>query len=195
MLNEYIPRKILHAVIGTALVVLVILCTRLWSLQTTLYLGVAGLLTLIIIDLVRIERNQYIPIYANLLKAKERDRFHALIYSVTAAIIVLAVFDFRIAIAALLMAVLGDPIASIVGRKYGRFRMRTKTVEGTAVNAIVASIIGIVVLRHFGAIGILIGLLMGITATIVEFFSDKTEDNFTIPLFAAAVGQFLFWLF
>lgn len=198
LLNQHTPRKILHALLGTALVIGVAFFHQLYGLKLVLYLGVFALLIMVLIEVIRIEYRQTLPLYQDLLKKKEKYHFHALIYSFISAIIVLAVFDIRIAIPALLMATFGDPMASVIGRTIGKHKIpfnKSKSIEGTAGNLIICAAIGVFMLYDLRGAGIAIGLIMGLTATTVEFFSDLTEDNFTIPLFTAAVGQFLLWIF
>ena len=110
---------------------------------------------------------------------------YGVIYFLSATIISLAVFNPKIALAALLMTTFGDMIAALVGKRYGTTLIyRNKTWAGFLGELITNLIVGFLVLDKIYVI-----LGMAFVATIVETLVDELDDNLLIPLFSGFVGQ------
>jgi dolichol kinase len=95
----------------------------------------------------------------------------------------------------LLALAVGDPVAGIVGRSYGRTRLYGgKSLEGSAAFAASAALLCFVYLLAFPPVGLGIGwrllaaLVAGVTGAVVELLSTRLEDNFTIPVLTAWVS-------
>tara|TARA_Y100000310_G_C20336478_1_gene647768 strand:+ start:190 stop:705 length:516 start_codon:yes stop_codon:yes gene_type:complete len=145
------------------------------------------LLLLLALEYLRLELNIDLPIVEQFVRAKEERKMHGAIFFLSAVIITLAVFDFRIALAALLMTTLGDLSASIVGQRYGKTLIfKNKTLKGCGVELLINLIIGFIVLQN-----IYIIIAMALTATLVETFVNELEDNLFVPLFSGFLGQLL----
>jgi len=92
------------------------------------------------------------------------------------------------------MAVFGDMMAAIFGKKYGATLIfKNKTIigffAGLSTNIIVAIIISFAT-----SINIYIPLIMAFTAAAVETLTDELDDNLLVPIFAGFVGQILIFL-
>lgn len=187
-LNE-LKRKSIH--IAVLLVVIIYsLLDKSSSKEVSLFVLVFILLILLVIEFLRLELNMDIPIVNQVINSKEERRMHGAIYFLSAAIISLAVFDFRIALAAMLMAVFGDLAASIVGQKFGRALIfRNKTIGGCSAELIMNLIVGLIALNNIYLI-----IAMAFTATIVEILVNELDDNLMVPLFSGFVGQLMFLL-
>ena len=182
-------RKLMHIAIILVIVLYSILENSV-SKQIALFTLVFILLFLLAAEFIRLELNIEVPIIKQLIKAKEERRMHGAIYFLTATIISLAVFDFKIALAALLMTVFGDMFAAIIGKRFGKTLIfRNKTLSGCLVELVISLIVGLIVLNN-----IYIIIAMAFTATIVETFINELDDNLFVPLFAGFVGQLLFFL-
>jgi dolichol kinase len=97
----------------------------------------------------------------------------------------LAIFDFKVALAALLMTTFGDMIAALIGRKYGvTLIFRNKTLVGSVFELVTNLVIGFLILTNIYGM-----LAMAFTATAVEILVDDLDDNLLGPLFAGFVGQ------
>lgn len=113
------------------------------------------------------------------------------------ALWVLAVTAFGPAgVLGLLALAVGDPVAGLVGRRFGRTRLwGGKSLEGSLAFAVAASVAGFAYLRVFepglaGLPGLLaLAALCGVAGAVVELLSIRWEDNFTIPVFTAWIGQ------
>ena len=85
-----------------------------------------------------------------------------------------------------------DPMAALIGRRWGRTRLcQGRSLEGTAAFVVSGMIITMAVLAIFypglglGAM-LLTAFLASLTGGIAELVSGRLDDNFTIPLAAAA---------
>lgn len=188
-LLQEIKRKTIHIAI-LLIIILYAILEKSVSKQIALFTLVFILLFLLVTEYIRLELNIEVPIIRQIIKAKEERKMHGAIYFLTATILALAVFDFKIALAALLMTVLGDMFAAIVGRRFGKTLVfKNKTLTGCLIELVVVLIVGLIVLNN-----IYIILAMAFTATIIETFVNELDDNLFVPLFAGFVGQLLFFL-
>ena len=189
LLLQEISKKAIHIIILIALIGYAIIENQ-FSQQTALMALVALLMLFILLEYFRLELNWKIPFFSQFIRSKERDRMFGVVYFLSATIICLAVFDFRIALAALLMTVFGDMLAAIVGKKYGTTLLfRNKTAVGSITELVVNLIVGFAVLINFTNIYVI--LIMALTATIVEIVVDELDDNLLVPLISGFIGQLI----
>jgi len=182
-------RKLMHIAIILIIVLYSILENSV-SKQIALFTLVFILLFLLAAEFIRLELNIEVPIIKQLIKAKEERRMHGAIYFLTATIISLAVFDFKIALAALLMTVFGDMAAALVGKRFGRTWLSEKrALEGILAELFVNLAIAYFILNSFAVM-----IVMALTATVVESLVDKLDDNLMIPLFAGFNGQLALYI-
>ena len=112
-------------------------------------------------------------------------------YFLSATVISLAVFEHKVALAALLMTTFGDMMAALVGRKYGTTLIyKNKTWAGFIGELIVNLVVGFLILDRIYVI-----LGMAIVATLVETLVDELDDNLIIPIFSGFVGQVILFSF
>lgn len=119
-----------------------------------------------------------------------------------AAIIVIVFFFPPVAcITGVLVLGFGDPVAALVGRRWGRIRLRgRKTLEGTlgfVAAAAIAATSFLALTGHPAVVGASFGatvahafglsLAAAIAGAAIELGSDRIEDNFSIPVVVAAV--------
>ncbi len=116
-------------------------------------------------------------------------------YLLISALLCILVFNQVTAMAALVIIVIGDTAASLIGKRYGRVRLLgTKSLEGSIAFA-VSAYLSVMVVGYFCAMSglfYIISLAVVGVATIAELFCNKLklDDNFIVPL----VGASLFWL-
>lgn len=90
------------------------------------------------------------------------------------------IFPVYAAIGGVISLAAGDPMAAIVGRRYGKLRIGGKSIEGGLTNAVVAFCLIFIFVRsiHIAAAGALAG-------AIVEMFEiPYLDDNISVPLAA-----------
>ena len=189
LVNE-VGRKIIHIIILIDLVVYVAVKQQ-YGQQSALLIIVALLIFFFILEYFRLELNWKMPFFSAFIRHKEQHRMYGAIFFLSATIISLAVFDFPIAIAALLMTTFGDMAAALAGKKYGNTLIfRNKTLVGfeaeLAVNLLVGLIVGLA-----ASMNIYTPILMAFTATIVETLLDELDDNLIVPICAGFIGQII----
>jgi dolichol kinase len=86
----------------------------------------------------------------------------------------------------------GDTAASLVGRRWGRTRLRNgRSLEGTAAFALVAGTSSALTLRlgypMAWSQALLMGAVAGVAGALTELSSERLDDNFSIPVMVAAV--------
>ncbi|ASJ09836.1 phosphatidate cytidylyltransferase [Thermococcus sp. P6] len=127
----------------------------------------------------------------------ERNRVAAHIYFTFAAFIVVYFFPREIAVGAITVATVGDALAAIIGRSFGRHRFPNgKSLEGSLSYFISGFLVLWLLMDPFSA---LFGSLVG---TLVEFYGfppgrdpgDQLDDNFSNQL-AIALILYLLSLF
>ena len=148
------------------------------------------LLVFLILEYIRLELEIRIPFFDFFIRPKEIGSMYSAVYFITATIICLAVFDFRIALTALLMTTFGDMIAAVIGQKYGHVIIfKKKTLVGAMSELTINLIIGFIVLVTYTNIYTI--LAMAFVATIVESLVETLDDNLMVPLFTGFIGQLL----
>jgi dolichol kinase len=98
----------------------------------------------------------------------------------------------------LVVLALGDPAASLAGRRWGERKLwRDKTIVGTSAFAIVTAV-AVFAFLALAAPAVPFGSRLGLTAVVTvsgaaaELFSESLDDNFTLPVLAAGIAAL--WL-
>lgn len=161
--------------------------TAILAKQVALLFVVAMLILFLVLEYFRLELGWKMPFFSQFIRPKEQNRMYGVIYFLSATIISLAVFDYKIALAALLMTTFGDMVAALLGKKYGTTLIyKNKTWVGFLGELITNLIVGFIILD---SIYVILG--MAFIATIVETMADELDDNLLIPLFSGFVGQII----
>jgi len=189
--KKELKRKIFHL---TSLLYILIfyLVNKYFNKQIALLSLIFIFIFFIILEFFRINKKKKIPIFHILFRTKEKDKLSTHVYFTLGAIIAFAVFDFRIAVAVLLMTTLGDMAAALFGMQFGKHWI--KSIPHTAWEGILAEfavdvIIGFFILSNWWII-----IPMALTATFVETVFTHADDNLTIPIFAGFVGQLALYI-
>ncbi len=132
------------------------------------------------LDLVRLrhpETNRlFFLVFYRLASPREARGLASSTWYVTGMFLTLAIFPLEIAVAAILVLALADPLASYLGRRFGKRTLGGGTVEGTLVFLVVAFL----VLAQFeeipGAAGV------ALLASVVEPIPWRLDDNLTVPI-------------
>jgi len=147
-------------------------------------------------------------IWKEFKRKKEAHFIGGEVFQIAGIIITLAAFDIRVATAAILMVIFGDPAAALVGKSWGKRKLyKKKTWEGTGAEFITNTIIGLLCIQATFEAGrwyLLTPALsqamwipiigMAIAATLTELFVDKIDDNLAVPIVAGVIGQTLLYL-
>ena len=188
-----IGRKIIHITILIVLAAYFLIqdslvdagYTAILAKQVALLFLVALLILFLILEYFRLELGWKMPFFSQFIRPKEQNRMYGVIYFLSATVISLAVFDHKIALAALLMTTFGDMAAALIGKRYGTTLIyRNKTWAGFIGELVINLIVGFIILDK---IYVIIG--MALVATIVETLVDELDDNLLIPIFSGFAGQ------
>jgi len=125
-------------------------------------------------------------------RRRERNNITSSVFFVLATIVAIAVFDYDVAILALLLTVFGDLVSALVGIRWGKHKLfRNKTIEGSLAGLVMNLLVGYCVLPTLPTVFVPMALI----ATIVEVGTNKLDDNLTVPMFSGFVGQMIVYIF
>jgi glycerol-3-phosphate acyltransferase PlsY len=155
----------------------------------------------IVIDIIRLKR---LPLHGFLnrligpvLREHEDSDFTGSSYILTASVLSIILFDKSIAIAAISFIILGDIAAALVGRRYGKIKIKRKSLEGSLACLFMCLLVAIVLheinqssfpVHRFP---LWIGVVGAFIATVVEGITFPIDDNFSVPLISGLVMHIL----
>jgi dolichol kinase len=181
-----IKRKIVH------LATLVIpVGYALTSEETVLLFLVPFFLALLSVDLLRHLHSGMASLFrkyffGRVLREEEKPTFMGSTYFIFSTILTILLFPKSIAIASILILILSDTAAALIGKWIGRVRIFGKTLEGSTAFLITSLLIVWIYpnLNRFS------GSLAALGATWIEVLPIKVNDNLSIPLVAGAIMFF-----
>lgn len=178
-------RKLVHFCVSIIVIIISIYIAQNYGKTTTL-LFLSVLLALVLVsEYFRVDLKKNISFVSFLYRSKESKRFGGQVFFLISGIIAYAVFDFRIALAAILMTSLGDLTSCLVGRGLGRVWItKTRNLEGVLAEFVIDLGIAYFIIGEFW-----IMLVMALVATIVETLVHELDDNLYVPVFAGLAGQ------
>lgn len=182
-------RKSWHFFAGVALIVAYSLSKVYFGERIALAGLVLLLLGVFVFEHVRIEyKPRILTLIDVLFRKKELNKPSAMMSFMISAVIVFAVFDYWIAFTAMMMLVVGDSFSAAVGRMFGRKKIRrSKTYAGTFAGLLANLLTGMIIMREYPEIFV----PMAFVSTFVETYTNKIDDNLTVPISAAFTGFFI----
>jgi len=160
-----------------------------WSL-------IALTLVAIAIDVIRIHEHRarrfFIRFFGELIREHERFNLLGSTYLLIAALLAVEMFPQRVAAAALGFTILGDGVAALVGRGWGRTRFFKKSFEGAA-GGLAACLGWGAFLAATGMLPWNVVLVGALVASLVELLPIPLDDNLGITLFAGYAMKLL-WM-
>jgi dolichol kinase len=134
-----------------------------------------------------------IRMWAPLMRGDESKQMSTIPHYLAASFLAVCLFPKSIALLSILFLALGDPIASVVGIRFGhllpRFR-NGKSILGTVAGVSVCSAMGLWYYRSIGLEQVelfILSLLSGTAGGIAELLPIDLDDNFVIPIFSGCV--------
>lgn len=104
--------------------------------------------------------------------------FSGATYILLSVCLTVALYSKPIAIAALAFIIVGDVLAALIGRKFGRHRFGRKSVEGS-----LACLLGTIVVALIAPeIAVPVGVFGAVVATVTEAASSRIDDNISVPI-------------
>ncbi|MFH1548332.1 MAG: hypothetical protein ABID32_03350, partial [Candidatus Omnitrophota bacterium] len=131
-----------------------------------------------------------------LFKPKEKSHLVGTTYFLLGTLIAVIFAPKYIAILSLTFLAISDVAAAFVGERCGRIKIfNNKTLEGSTAFFLTALLIGIVFMQlplmRTEGLNLQLILWGSLTATLVELFSYKVDDNLSIPVIASLVMTIL----
>lgn len=163
------------------------------SSRIAMLLLLSVLLIFIAIEFFRLTEKKKIPVLHVLWRPREENTLGGQVYMILGMILALAIFDFPIALAVILMTIFGDMAAAIFGIAFGKHWI--KDIKDTAWEGIIAEFAVDLVIGYFIIGNWFIIIPMAAMATFVETIFPHVDDNLAIPVFAGFIGQSLKLLF
>jgi dolichol kinase len=203
-----LPRRLWHILGGLSLPV-----AGLWASQDIFLPALVSLtIAVLILDIVRLRsprvNRRFVISFRALLREREVSTLNGSTYFLIAASIVFIFCDKSIAAIALAFVAVGDPVAGMVGERWGKLRvspeegnfsnfakfprnlrfrgMKGKSWEGSSACFVACLIVG-VILAAITHVALWVVVVGAICATVIESLSLLVNDNLSIPLVAAGV--------
>jgi dolichol kinase len=131
--------------------------------------------------------------FSPIAHAGERHAVNSGTWFITALVLMAIFAPLRAAEVGVVVLALADPAAGLIGRKFGRIRLRARrSLEGTLAFLFAGALAALVTLTAFHAVPlparILIALAAAAAGAIAELGTTRLDDNFTIPLTAASAA-------
>ena len=154
-----------------------------------LIIGIVAIV-FIVLDITRFfnkQTNELLTVKVkSIFRKGEEKKFSSMTIFLVAAFITLLLFHWDIAVTALTFLIFGDIFSKIFGLAFGKHKIFQKTLEGTLAYFGCVLICSFV-LYNILEVPLLILLIGGITAPLVELFSFQLNDNFTVSLISGSV--------
>lgn len=120
-----------------------------------------------------------------LLRPREKKSFSGATTILLAGLLVYTFYDVKVAAASMVIIVIGDIFAAIVGRTIGKIRIFSKTLEGSTA-FIISTAIAVQFIPGISSRVAFIGCLVG---AIIELLPLPIDDNITVPVVAGGFMQ------
>lgn len=181
-----IKRKLIH-ISSVVYILIYYFFEKLFSQKAALLTLAFILIFLSFLEFLKMKYNKKIPFFYHFYRENEEHSLSGSIYLIIGVIIAFGVFDFNIAVTAILMMIFGDTASALIGR-YGNHKIKCFGVswEGILSEFLVDIAVGFIFLNNIPVI-----FIMALTATIVEIALKPVDDNLGIPIAAGFAGQSL----
>ena len=174
-------RRVFH-VVTTAAVALMAL-----GLEREVMIIISGSLTAVAVAL-ELSRRRFPALngwfqarFGVLMKESESSQVLGSTYMAAASLIVFLFFEKELAILALLYIAVGDPLAGTLGKRFGRVKIGSKSVEGTLAFAVGAGGVGCGMIAGGLDVPYWVALGGAGLGALVELFPSPLDDNLTVP--------------
>ena len=151
-------------------------------------------LTAILIDLLRIHEDRtrkfFRTFFGGMIREHEQFNLLGSTYLLIASLLAIEIFPQPVAAAAIGFTILGDGIAALVGKAWGRRRFFNKTLEGSA-GGLIACLVWACFLAGTGHLPWMVALTGALVASLIELLPIPLDDNLGITLFAGYAMKLL----
>jgi dolichol kinase len=124
---------------------------------------------------------RFLTLFHPLLREKEASTPTGTAYLLLGAVLVFVLYEESIAVMAMTFVAVGDPIAGMVGERWGEPKTRGKSLVGSGACFLSCLLAG-AILSTISHVAISLVVIGAFCATLIEFPSLRINDNLTIPL-------------
>jgi dolichol kinase len=192
---KHIGRKLYHVFGGVGLLLLYYILGR----DRALHFYACFFLIVLGIDILRLRVpsvNRFIITkFSSFIRKNEEHKLTGTAPYILGIGISLYTYSTEIATAAVCFLAFGDVAATMIGERYGRTKMRGKSLEGTAAFILTSLAAGLML--SFLGIDLIPGVMVFgvLVAAGVEILPLPVNDNFSIPILSGAAMELLmYWL-
>ncbi len=149
-------------------------------------------IAMVIVDIGRLKNWRIWNLFKGILSPIIREHemkgdFTGASYILLTSCFAIALFSKPVAVASLAFIMAGDPAAAIIGRKFGRIRFKSKSLEGSLAFLVMALLVSFVA----PDLPLRIGLIGAVVATVTEAVSFHLDDNASVPLVSGLVMELI----
>ncbi len=152
------------------------------STKAAIILSLVFFSIFLVLDLIRLNWRRGNEIayrhFSWLLREEEKKGFNTAIYFSLACLICAIFFEKKVAVLAITLLCVGDPIAAFIGSSYGTIRILNKSLQGSVACFIACFLVSIFMFD------LTIAFWAALTATFFELISSRLNDNLSIPIFS-----------
>lgn len=155
-------------------------------------------ISIVLFEILR-RKTKTLNVFSEILRPCENEKkLTGAFYMLLGALITFIIFPKIVCVTALSVLMISDSFAALIGKRWGKHPLASKTLEGTLaffVSALIITVlIGISSNQPFAANFFISSIIASVTATICELYSPKLniDDNLLIPVvFAFTQALFL----
>ncbi|HVP78785.1 MAG TPA: SEC59/DGK1/VTE5 family protein [Thermodesulfobacteriota bacterium] len=124
--------------------------------------------------------------FGRVLREEEKPALMGATYFIFSTLLTILLFPKSIALASILILIVSDTAAALIGGGVGRVKIFGKTLEGSMA-FLITSLLIVWIYPHLGRLA---GSLAALGATVIEILPVGINDNLSIPLVAGAIMFF-----
>jgi glycerol-3-phosphate acyltransferase PlsY len=175
-------RRLWHVFGGSIAVIYLFVLKEKWMMLLFLSPILIGFLMLDILRLRSQELNKkFFNCFQAILLEKDRNHPSGSTYFLVSSFLTIFLFSREVSAVAILFLSLGDPLAAVIGKRFGRIEVLGKTVEGSLSCFLVCFLVSRLFFDFW------ISFFGSLTTTIIELVPFKLDDNLLIPLVSGAI--------
>jgi len=180
-------RRLFHLSVCLTLSILALVISR----DTFLWLLFSLASLLLLVDIVRLiwfaTNRLFVWVFGPLMRRQETRGLTGSIYVLVGCLLTFILFDRDIAVAGMIFLGVGDACAGMVGERWGRHKILSKSMEGTAAFFVSSVIVGLIFQYVVLDISFMVLVVGALCAAVVELLPLPINDNLAIPLLSAAI--------
>jgi dolichol kinase len=180
-------RRLFHLSNCLILAILALIISR----DTFLWLLFSLSSLLLLVDIVRLTwfatNRLFIWFFSRLMRQNEAHELNGSIYVLVGCLLTFILFDRDIAVAGMIFLGVGDAFAGMIGERWGRHRILSKSLEGTSAFFVSSVIVGLIFQYVVLDISFMVLIVGALCAAVVELLPLPVNDNLAIPLLSAAI--------